>query len=532
MDKTIPFSQAKALPKLVEDYINNDSKLESSVSVFPDINYFDELINNKNFPSNNRQVLVDVLKRQYKGMEDAPDVSVLLHENTFTITTGHQLNIFTGPAYFIYKIISAIKLASQLSEKYTDNHFIPVYWMATEDHDIEEIRKVNIFNKELEWDKEWEGAVGEAESNSLEYNIGELQGILKNEEYGIEMVRLFRDGYEKHKNLAQATRYIVQQIFADYNLIIVDANEKVLKELFAPVIEDELFNSKSYHLISDHILTWGSNYKAQVNPREINLFYMNNKSRDRIVRTEDERWEILDKEKDFVEKGLRKEISQHPERFSPNVVLRPLYQEMILPNLAYVGGAGELSYWLQLKPVFDNYKVQFPMLVLRDSYLWVDSLSETKLDQLGVDVEDIFENENEVVSKIVAAQSKVDLKLDEQKEKIAILFDSISTKFNIKSEGLLKGIDAEKHKAIKGIDNIENKIIRDAKKNNEVAINKLDSVKKKLLPNNKLQERVYSCVPQMASYGTSFLERLYDLADPLQPGIKIVREQELENENN
>ena len=140
-----------------------------------------------------------------------------------------------------------------------------MYWMATEDHDIEEIRKVTIYNKEIEWEKEWEGAVGEVESNSLNYNIGELQAILKNETYGIEIIRLFRDGYEKHKNLAQATRYVVHQLFADYKLIILDANEKVLKELFAPVLEDELFNSKSYHLISDHVLNWGGNYKAQVN---------------------------------------------------------------------------------------------------------------------------------------------------------------------------------------------------------------------------------------------------------------------------
>lgn len=531
MDNTIPFSQAGTLPKLVEDYINADLKLKSSVNVFPEMDAFYELIKKKNFSAGNRQVLVKVLKAQYKNIPDAPNVEVLLDENTFTVTTGHQLNIFTGPAYFLYKIISAIKLADQLKEKYPDKNFVPVYWMATEDHDFEEIRKINVFNKELEWEKEMTGAVGETESNSLGYIIGELHSILKNEKYAIEMTRLFRDGYEKHKNLAQATRYIVQQIFADFNLIIVDANEKTLKELFAPVIEDELINSTSYHLISDHLLTWGGDYKAQVNPREINLFYLKDKSRDRIVRTEDGRWEILDKGIDFIEKGLRKEISHHPERFSPNVILRPLYQEMILPNLAYIGGAGEISYWLELKTVFDHYKVQFPMLLLRDSFMWVDILSDRKLEELGLEPKHLFDSEKDVVSRIVSSHTNVDLELDEQKEKISLLFDAIITKFNIKNDGLEKNIIAEKQKALKSLEHIEGRLIRDAKRTNEDAITKLESVKKKLLPGGKLQERVYSGVPQLVSYGNKYLRVLYNLSEPLQPGIKIVREEELENDN-
>jgi len=173
----------------------------------------------------------------------------------------------------------------------------------------------------------------------------------------------------EHNNLAAATRYLANALFGDYGLVIVDANDKALKQLFVPHLEKELIEQVAFKNVNETnktITALGLN--SQVNPRAINLFYISKNLRARII-YEDSVFKVLNTDIAWTKNDLLKHLNESPECFSPNVILRPLYQEVILPNLCYIGGGGELAYWFQLKSNFETNAVPFPILLLRNSVL-------------------------------------------------------------------------------------------------------------------------------------------------------------------
>ena len=197
------------------------------------------------FQIQSRIVLAESLKKQYKNIETSEaslkNIESLKSTNTFTITTGHQLNLFTGPLYFLYKIVSTINLSNQLKEHYPDYNFVPIYWMATEDHDFEEINYFNFKGKKVHWNKDANGAVGELTTQGLEavFNSFSLEiGNTKNPDY---LKKLFKDAYLSHDNLTDATRFLANELFKNYGLVIIDGNDFDLKTQFIPFMKDELF---------------------------------------------------------------------------------------------------------------------------------------------------------------------------------------------------------------------------------------------------------------------------------------------------
>ena len=199
--------------------------------------------------------------------------------------------------------------------------------------------------------------------------LNQYKGVLGLEHHAGELAEIVETAYTKFDKLADATRYLVNALFGQYGLVIIDADDHRLKQQFAHIIEQDIIEQNSFKNISatnEQLEKLGVH--IQVNPREINFFYLMDGLRERIV-FEDELYKVLNTEISFSKEELQKEISNYPERFSPNVVMRPLYQEYILPNIAYVGGGAEVVYWLELKSNFEHYKVDFPILILRNSGL-------------------------------------------------------------------------------------------------------------------------------------------------------------------
>ena len=289
---TIPFRETNYFSDLICDYLDEKEELRQFYNRYPKIENFLDQINQKQsvFESINREVLVNSLNEQYKDIEVSPitskNIKSLSKETTFTITTGHQLNLFTGPLYFFYKIISAINLCKDLKHSYPDFDFVPVYWMATEDHDFEEINFFNYQNQKVTWSKNAAGAVGELDLNGLEnvYKTFEKKlGVSKNAQ---ELRLLFKTAYLDHNTLTEAMRYLVNELFSEYGLVILDGNDKRLKSLFIPYIKDEILNKTSFKSVSktnEKIKSLNKDYSIQVNPREINLFYLKDGVRERIV---------------------------------------------------------------------------------------------------------------------------------------------------------------------------------------------------------------------------------------------------------
>ncbi len=388
----IDYKDTGSFSPTVIDYLENNPELRSFYSYRPDPKGFAELFENKKVIAD-RDILVNVLKKQYGIESESPEVrksgsddlqlkvsppagggdlegattadlngavlqniTLLQSPNTFTITTGHQLNIFAGPLYFIYKIVTAIKLSRQLKEAFLDKNFVPVYWMASEDHDFAEINYTNIGGKKVHWWYEASGATGRINPETMRQALNQYKGALGIEKHANELAEIVETAYTKFDKLADATRYLVNALFGQYGLVVIDADDHEFKQQFAPIIEQDIIEQSSFKNISatnEQLQKLGVH--IQVNPREINFFYLQDHLRERIV-FEKDKYKVLNTETGFSEEELKQEISRHPERFSPNVVMRPLYQECILPNIAYIGGGAEVVYWLELKSTFDYYQ--------------------------------------------------------------------------------------------------------------------------------------------------------------------------------
>ncbi len=501
------------------DYLEQKPDLSQFYGRFPNTDNFKSALEEKQFSAENRVVLAKVLNRQYEGLTIhdnlAHHLDVVKDQNTFTITTGHQLNIYSGPLYFIYKIVTVINACKSLKALYPDFNFVPVYWMASEDHDFEEISFFRLFNKKYAWESDQKGPVGRFDPSTLKSLMDELP----------EKIDLFEKAYLEYNNLADATRYFVNELFGDQGLVVIDADDHDLKKLFGTVIKDDVFNQNAFGLVnktSEQLNELG--YKAQVNPREINFFFMEDGLRERIV-FENKKYLVNNTDKAFEEKEIASLIDSNPEKFSPNVILRPVYQEVILPNLAYIGGPGELAYWLQLKPVFDHYKLKFPMLMPRNFCLYVNRGNAKKIQKSELSVANYFLPDNQLKSVYIDKFSNHTVELEREKEILKEVYESIKNLASTIDKSLEGFIGAESAKTAKNIENIEKRLKKAEEGKYEQNLKSLLSTKERLFPSGNLQERTDNLLNFYIN-NPSFIEQLIANIEPFDYQFNILTEDE------
>jgi bacillithiol biosynthesis cysteine-adding enzyme BshC len=504
----LPLAETGQFSPIFLDYINQEAALTDFYGLPPKLENFRKQIDLKSagFSLEYRKVLVKAFEGQYGNINlttrEKANINALQEANTFTVTTGHQLNIFSGPLYFIYKILTAVKACEQLRKAYPEHQFVPVYWMASEDHDLAEIQHFNLFGKKYTWETDQQGAVGRMAPNGLAQLAQDLP----------EPAPLFEKAYAEESTLANATRRFVHELYGHYGVLTLDADSPELKKLFIPVLQEELLEQSSEPLVKQQSARLDElNYKSQVFPRPINLFYLKDNIRERIEQV-DNSWQVLNTDISFSEEELKKELENHPERFSPNVVLRPLYQEWILPNLAYVGGPGEFAYWLQLKPFFDHYQVPFPILLPRQFAIILAKVQESRREKLNLSMADLFKDSHELKLRIVKENSDNELSLASDKEALAKAYQIILDKA-LAIDGSLKGfIGAEESKAQKGLDNIEKRLKKAEEQKHETELKQLESLLAKLFPNGSLQERSDNFLNFYLN-DPKFIERLHGVFD-------------------
>lgn len=516
----IPLSETGYFPGLLLDYIHRNNNLNNLYTYIPEISAFRQAIEDKSKETINRELLVNVLKEQYTSVSDCDlqkaNVELLRDNSTYTVCTGHQLCLFTGPLYFIYKILSTINLSETLKKHYPSNNFVPVYWMAGEDHDFEEVKSVNLFGKKLSWENpNAKGAVGQLQTASLKPVIDEFRQIAGESDNAKELVQLFEDAYLAHTNLADATRFLVHSLFGRYGLVIVDGNDARFKKEFISILEDDIFNATNQQLVTQTIAALEkSGIKAQVNPRAINCFYMLDNIRERIESGGDN-YQVLNTDITFTKEQLQKELREYPEHFSPNVVLRPLYQQKILPNLAYIGGPGEIAYWLEYKRMFDFHKISFPVLIPRNFALLVDAKSEQQLQKLGFTIRDLFKDAELLVKEFVNKNAGAALSLAEQEKQLADMFAVIATKAILVEPTLKGSVEAELQKALNSLKTIESKLMRAEKQKQETSLKQIKKLKDKFFPADVLQERYDTITPYYLKSGRQLIDNLKEAFDPL-----------------
>ena len=526
----ISFKNTGYFSNLICDYLAENQELKPFYNRFPKIDNFKNQIEEKqeSFTQQSRNVLHEVLSKQYNKVDASlltlQNIDLLKLENTFTVTTGHQLNLFTGPLYFLYKIVSAINLSKELKEKYPDQNFVPIYWMATEDHDFDEINYFNFRGKKVQWNKDVSGAVGELSTEGLaevfEVFSNEI-GHTKNAEV---LKQLFKNAYLSHDNLADATRFLANALFAEYGLVIVEANNTDLKKQFIPYLETELLNETSFKAVKDTIEdlnSYSENFKAQVNPREINLFYLIKNLRERIV-FESGVYRAINTDFSWSKDEILEEVKSYPERFSPNVIMRPLYQEVILPNLCYIGGGGELAYWFELKKYFNAVDVPFPMLLLRNSVLIQTEAQQKKLQNLNISKKDIFLKRNAFINKKVREISNIDIDFSQQKARLVEQFKSMYKLAEETDKSFLGAVKAQEIKQLKGLEHLEQRLLKAQKRNLKDAVSRMTDLQTELFPGGSLQERNTNFSEFYLEYGAQLIPYLIQKLEPLKGQFSLL----------
>jgi bacillithiol synthase len=510
----LTLSEVNQFSSLFLGFIQQVDNLKIFSGNFADIQGFNKQIADKKFDLEKRKVLVETLKKQYKNLPNQPDLDILLDENTFTVTTGHQLNIFTGPLYVVFKMITTINLAKKLKSYFPDYNFVPIYWMASEDHDFAEINHFSLFGKNLAWETTQKGAVGRMNPNELEGLISEM----------LECPEIFKTAYLNHETLADAARCYAHELFGNQGLVCIDADDRELKRQFIPIIKNDLLENTAFKIVSETTKELENlGYKTQIAPREINFFYLADSVRERITK-EGDLFKVLNTDIEFSESEILNLLETEPERFSPNVVLRPVYEEVILPNLAYIGGPSEVPYWLQLKGIFDFHQVEFPILMPRNFGMIINKSTAKRIEKLGLSANDLFLDEITLKKNYVERNSQNSLSLSAESQEFISIFDKILEK-SIKIDKTLEGaVKGEQQKVLNALENLEKRLKKAEERNQETEVNQLLGVKQKLFPNGVPQERAENFLNFYLN-NPDFLNQVAEAFDPLDFSFNVLVEE-------
>lgn len=475
----------------------------------------------------NRELLVAALQQQYVGVETSArvqqNIRQLLQPNTFTITTAHQPAIFTGHLYFIYKIVHVIKLADRLKKEFPDKHFVPVFWMGSEDADLDELGHVYLGGEKLVWATKQTGAVGRMTTKGLDALIHRIDGELSVQPHGKELIQLLRACYLQSPDIQIATFKLIHALFAEYGLITILPDNADLKKIMEPVFRDDLLHQTPAGIVGKTIEQLSQEYKVQASPRAVNLFYLKDNIRE-LIEFKDGRYEVRNTSIGFSREEILTELNHHPERFSPNVILRGLYQETVLPNIAFIGGGGETAYWLELKGLFDHYQVPFPMLVLRNSFLIVEKKWQEKIHKLGLQPKDFFQSANTLLTQLVSRHRNGELKLKHELEAAIHVYEQLKNKAAAIDQSLTQHVEALQARTLKPLQELEKKLLRAEKRKYEAEQRQIQAIRSAIFPRNGLQERVDNFMPWFALWGHDFIRKIYEHSPALEQEFVILEE--------
>lgn len=515
----IDYKTTQFFNNLVLDYLDRKEHLAPFYAHYPDLDGIKASIQAKQQHKIDRNTLVTVLKEQYKAYHTSPKVAenieALLSENTFTICTAHQPNLMTGYAYFIYKIMHAIKLADTLKDAFPTFNFVPVYYIGSEDDDLDELGIFRFNDKVYRWDTNQKGAVGRMSTADLDPLIAEFStDFPQNSAKAIQLKAILTYAYTHYKTISEATRYIVNELMGEFGILVIDPDHHEFKKAFQPVIREEFKAPKAYEIVNDTNNQLGNHYKHQAFVRPINFFFLKDNIRERIER-EGDTWKVINTAITFDQKTLEETIENHPEYFSPNVILRGLFQETILPNIVFIGGGSEVAYWMQLKGIFDHYQVPFPVLMLRQSIQFQSADSSALQEALGLCMEELFIKEESLITQKVKAATAHDTHTYD----FVAAFEQ--TLAQIKNRGLAIDHNLEystnavltkiKHQ----LEILEHKFYKAEKKNQQILVDQLIKLKRITFPKRGLTERYETFIPEYLAFDGDYFKYLYNNIKPL-----------------
>jgi bacillithiol biosynthesis cysteine-adding enzyme BshC len=526
----ISYSEIPENTKLFLDYINNFDKVQKFYKYnFRDkesfISKFQQL---KEYPREFRAELSTIINSQYKDLAPSSktlkNISLLKNKETLAIVTGQQLGVLGGPMYTFYKIITAIKLASHLSERFDSYHFVPVFWLEGDDHDFDEVRMINILNDNNEIIKisysddtlEEElnrGSIGHLKfTDSISKFLNEFEAQLRDTEFKTQLMENLRNLYKEEKTFKDSFKELLFWLFDQYGLIIFDPQDARVKELLKPIFKKEVSNFRSH---TENLVNTSAKleelYHAQVKIRPINLFYNYDEGRYIIEPFENE-FRLKGKRKKFLIDELVALIDAEPDKFSPNVLLRPVCQDYLLPTAFYIGGPSEIAYFAQILPLYEFYNVDPAIIYPRSSATIVEKSVKTILDKFELELNDLFTDPNKLKNQIISTVSENNLEnlFKNSKNKIDLVFDELKEKLFEIDKTLLEVNSKYRIKVLTYFDELNAKASEAQRKRYEITLRQIDKASLILYPNQILQERELNFFQFANKYSTEFLKKIFD----------------------
>jgi bacillithiol biosynthesis cysteine-adding enzyme BshC len=478
-----------------------------------------------------RQTLVATLTEQNKkfGSTDKAldNIALLQRPTTYAIVTGQQVGLFGGPLYTILKTITAIKLSDRLKQKYPENDFVPVFWVEGEDHDFAEMNHISILDGEnkpvrVEYlpggvmPERNLGPIGELHFDAtLDTTIAQLEGMLQKTDFTADLIARLRAAYSTGRTFTQGFTSWLNFLFEDYGLVFMSVNHPAFKKVLSPLFTKEI---TEYPRTSQTVIRQSAEledkYHAQIKAKSLNLFLFHKGGR----------YLIEPREHDFSLKGTRHFLNKDellrialdtPEMLSPNVVLRPLAQDTLLPTLAYIAGPSEIAYYAQLKPVYEEFGITQPIIYPRASGSFLEERVERVMEKFALELPEFFEDPEKLTSKVAERISEV--KADVLfSSAISTLHDALNElKFGLKEidPTLVGALEGMKSKIDGNITVLKDKTIAAQKRRHETSMRQIEKAIGGLLPNGVLQERDISVLYYMNKYGPDLVKWLVGEVD-------------------
>ncbi|MEN9949861.1 MAG: bacillithiol biosynthesis cysteine-adding enzyme BshC [Bacteroidota bacterium] len=514
--------------KLISDYLQNEHFINGFAAHQPTIDGVKAAIASRKQFGTDRKLIQSAFEESYAGAspsaKQTSNIVLLASENTFTICTAHQPNIFTGYLYFIYKTAHTIALSRKLKSELPQFDFVPVFYIGSEDNDLDELSKFRINGKSFRWETDQTGAVGRMQvDKGVNALISEIEAELGHLPEAPALIALLKKSYATGRDMAEGIFVMLNNLFSEEGLLVLQPDRASLKAHYRKVMQDDLLDQVAERIVGATGERLETQYKLQVNPRSVNLFYLRDGIRNRIDKRGNQ-YAVDGTVIRFTEAEILAELNSNPERFSPNVILRGLYQETILPNIIFVGGGSEVAYWMQLKDLFTHYQVPFPVLVLRNSFTIMDANHAHKMHELQITDADLFKEEITLSNELVQRWASASLSLDTEEKESKLLFARLKKRAGDVDKTLVQHVHALETFHLKKMESLEKKMLKAERKKQTIELQRIWKLKSELFPNGNLQERVENFMPYYAQYGQAFIQTIlqHSLALEQQFGLIII----------
>jgi len=469
----------------------------------------------------------DIISNQYANLnpsgKTAQNIKKLADKKTLAIVTGQQLGILGGPLYTFYKIITAIKLSQFLSERYDDYNFVPVFWLEGDDHDFNEVRTIKIiddnnslvtvgYKEEIEED-DLKQSVGLIKlDNSINDFFTALEKELKETEFKSSLLQQLKNCFQEGRTFKDAFRDLIFNYFDNYGLVIFDPQMDEVKQLLKPIFKKEITDFRIHTEQLVHVsATLEELYHAQVKVKPVNLFLRVDEGRHSIEPVENE-FRLRRKRKSYTQEQLLEVLENEPDKFSPNVLLRPICQDYLLPTAFYIAGPSEIAYFAQLKPLYELYNIVEPIIYPRSSLTILENSIAGSLDKFSIGINDVFVDVENVKKRIINSveQSSVDEMFSDISNQLENSFDQLKEKLFDLDKTIADSSNRYRDKILGTIAELKSKAEKAQQKKYEVTLRQIDRAAVHLFPNSNLQEREINFVYFVNKYGDEFLKRVFD----------------------